>query len=196
MQILTTGKNLDIGSSLRSHIEDRLSEDISKYFDGAVRVNVTVAKQRASFETDCTLHLSTGLTLQAHGKGGDAYASFDTAAEHLETRLRRYKRRLKDHHSNRHKPVSAIPAASFVIEANEAADAEEPDDLNPTIIAENHADISELSVGEAVMQLDISTSQFVLFRNIKHGGLNVVYRRDDGHIGWIDPGQDTATVAN
>ena len=94
MQVLVTGKNLDIGDALRTHLTNKLTENVGKYFDGAVRAVVTVEKQRSSFSTDCSLHLSTGLTLQAHGEGGDAYSSFDTAAEHLEKRLRRYKRRL------------------------------------------------------------------------------------------------------
>ncbi len=186
MQILTTGKNLDIGASLREHIEDRLSQNLSKYFDGAVRAHVTVEKQKSGFSTDCTLHLSTGLTLQAHGDGGDAYSSFDGAAGHLEKRLRRYKRRLKDHHLARSEPVNAVPAARFVIASEE--EREEPDNLNPVIVAEDTATIPELSVGEAVMQLEISSVPFVLFRNAKNDHLNVVYRRSDDNIGWIDPG--------
>lgn len=191
MQVLATGKNINIGDALRTHLTDRLVQNVGKYFDGAVRAQVTVEKQKSSFSTDCTLHLSTGLTLQSHGVGGDAYSSFDSAAEHLEKRLRRYKRRLRDHHLNRKEPVNGLPAASYVIESRDAAIAEsqdEPSDLNPAIIAESSATIAELSVGEAVMQLDISNEPFVLFRNSGHGGLNVVYRRKDSHIGWVDPG--------
>lgn len=192
MQVLVTGKNIDIGDALRTHLTDRLTQNVAKYFDGAVRAMVTVEKQRSSFSTDCTLHLSTGLTLQAHGEGADAYVSFDTAAEHLEKRLRRYKRRLKDHHINRKQPVNGQAATNYVIEAGHA-EAEEPEDLSPAIIAENSEQIAELSVGEAVMQLDISNEQFALFRNAGHGGLNVVYRRKDGHIGWVDAGPPGTT---
>ncbi len=190
MQVLATGKNLDIGDALRKHLSDRLTHNVAKYFDGAVRAQVTVEQHKSGFNTDCTLHLSTGLTLQAHGEGGDAFSSFDNAAEHLEKRLRRYKRRLKDHH-NRKEPVNGLAAASYVIESQDHADdagQEEPQDLSPAIVAESSATIAELSVGEAVMQLDISDEQFVLFRNSGHGGLNVVYRRKDSHIGWVDPG--------
>ena len=188
MQVLATGKNIDIGDSLRQHMTDRLTQNVAKYFEGAVSANVTVEKQRSSFSTECSLHLATGLTLQAHGEAGDAYSSFDTAAEHLEKRLRRYKRRLRDHHLNRREPVNAVPAASYVIDAAEDDSAEEPEDLSPAIVAENSQTIAELSVGEAVMQLDISNESFALFRNASHGGLNVVYRRKDGNIGWVDPG--------
>jgi ribosomal subunit interface protein len=190
MQVLTTGKNIDIGDSLRAHITERLERDVAKYFDGAVRAHVTVEKQRSSFSTDCTLHLSTGLTLQAHGEGGDAYSGFDTAAAHLEKRLRRYKRRLKDHHQNNSGPMPSVPAASFVIESSPENDDESSASLNPAIIAEASHDITQMAIGDAVMQLELSSEDFVLFRSTKHGGLNVVYKRKDGNIGWIDPGTE------
>jgi ribosomal subunit interface protein len=187
MQIKVTGKNLDIGAAMRSHVEDSLRDLAAKYFSGTVSAHVTVEKQRAQFVTDCTLHLATGLVLQAHGKSGDAFKSFDKTASHLEKQLRRYKQRLKDHHDSRTEPVRQRAAANYVIAASKGDGDGEPKDLNPVIIAENSSDVPELSVGEAVMQLDISTVAFVLFRNARDGGLNVVYRRDDGNIGWIDP---------
>ncbi len=192
MQVLITGKNIDIGDALRQHIESRLNGQVEKYFDGAVRAHVTVEKQKSTFQTECTLHLSTGLTLQAHDQGGDAYASFDGAAAHLEKRLRRYKSRLKDHHQARKTPIQEMPATDYVIAASDdKQDETAGDDANPTIIAESVTSISELSVGEAAMKLDISNVPAMIFRNIKTGTLSVVYRRGDGHIGWIDP--DTAT---
>jgi ribosomal subunit interface protein len=187
MQVKITGKNLDIGAAMRTHVEDRLRDLAAKYFGGTVSAHVTVEKQRAQFATDCTVHLATGLVLQAHGKTGDAFKSFDKAAGHLEKQLRRYKQRLKDHHDSRIEPVRQRAAATYVIAASKDGKDGEPKDLNPVIIAENSSDVPELSVGEAVMQLDISTVAFVLFRNSRDGGLNVVYRRDDGNIGWIDP---------
>lgn len=191
MQILTTGKNIDIGDSLRGHITDRLERDVAKYFEGAVRAHVTVEKQRSEFTTECTLHLSTGLTLQTSGQGGDAYSSFDAAAEHLETRLRRYKRRLKDHHQNNTSPARTVPAAKYVLESPpEPEDDGQSSELSPAIVAETSYDITELSIGDAVMQLELSSQQFVVFRSAMHGGVNVVFKRDDGNIGWIDPGQD------
>ena len=188
MQIKVTGKNLDIGDALRAHVTSKLEAIAEKYFDGATYGHVTIEKQRARFASDCTLHLATGLLLQAHGADGDAFLSFDSAANHLEKQLRRYKQRLKDHHKQRSAPLRQLDAASYVIaSANDVAD-EEPEDLNPVVIAESSAKVPEISVGEAVMQLDISTVPFVLFRNARDGGLNVVYRREDGNIGWVDPG--------
>lgn len=190
MQIKITGKNLAIGDALRMHVSDKLGSIAEKYFDGATHAHVTVEKERARFVSDCTLHLATGLVLQAHGADGDAFASFDFAAAHLEKQLRRYKRRLKDHHKSRSGPLKQSPAASYVIApAPQVEEDEEPHDLNPVVIAETSAQVPEISVGEAVMQLDISTVPFVLFRNARDGGLNVVYRRPDGNIGWVDPGQ-------
>jgi ribosomal subunit interface protein len=186
MQIKVTGKNLDVGDALRAHVEDRLKQLQQKYFDGTVHAHVTVEKVRTGFHSDCALHLATGLMLQAHGNGAVAHAGFDEAATHLEKQLRRYKRRIKDHHSSRREPVRTMEAASYVISpAPEEED--ETSGLNPVVIAEMGASVPELSVGEAVMQLDISSVPFVLFRNGGHGGLNVVYRRQDGNIGWLDP---------
>jgi ribosomal subunit interface protein len=186
MQIKVTGKNLDVGSALREHVEDRLRQFQQRYFEGTVHAHVTVEKQRGGFHTDCAVHLATGLVLQAHGSAPEAHPSFDQAASHLEKQLRRYKNRLKDHHKSRREPVRHLEAASYVItpapeEEDEAAG------LNPVVVAEADARLPELSVGEAVMQLDISNVPFVLFRNGGHGRLNVVYRRKDGNIGWVDP---------
>jgi ribosomal subunit interface protein len=189
MRVLVTGKNFNIGESLKSHVDARLEQVASRYFNGAVTGHVTMEKQRNRFLAECTLHLATGLVLQSHGEAGEPYVSFDAAAEHLEKRLRRYKQRLKDHHKNRREPVRHEAAASYVIAAT--ADDEETEttdgDLNPVVIAETASSVPELSVGEAVMQLDISSGPFVFFRNARDGTLNVVYRRADGNIGWIDP---------
>lgn len=188
MQIQITGKNLDIGDALREHVETRLSGDVVKYFDGIVRALVIVEKQRTGFECEITLHLTTGLTLNGQASAGDAHGAVDTASGHLEKRLRRYKRRLKNHHRSRSEPIAAMSATSYVLQSDENEEAEEPADLNPVIIAESSATIPELSVGEAVMQLDFTRDQFVLFRNGKNGSLNIVYKRRDGNVGWVDPG--------
>ena len=186
MQIKVTGKNLDVGGALREHIQTRLSLLQQKYFDATVHANVTVEKQRGFFLTDCALHLATGLVLQAEGTGAEAHPSFDKAASHLEKQLKRYKQRLKDHHRARREPVRRVTAQSYTIPA--ATDAnEEVAEAHPVIVAETGVELPELSVGEAVMQLDISTMPFLLFRNGGHGGLNLVYRRPDGNIGWVDP---------
>jgi ribosome hibernation promoting factor len=187
MQIQVTGKNISVGDALRHHVEDRLNSDVARYFDGTVRAHVTVEKQRSQFRSDCTLHLATGIVLQAHGVNGDARVAFDVAANHLEKRLKRYKQRLRSHHSHRRKPAVVADLRSFIIQpSSHAYEHEEPSDLNPVIVAELMHQVPELSVGEAAMQLDISNVAFVLFRDAKSGSLGLVYRRDDGNIGWID----------
>lgn len=187
MHTQITGKNLDIGDTLRAHASDRLASIAQRYFDGVVKAHVTIEKQKSNFVTDCSLHLATGLVLQAHGAASEAFASFESASSHLEKQLRRYKSRLKNHHRSRREPVRQEAATDFVIAAVSEEDQSEITDLNPAVIAEAIHSVSELSVGEAVMQLDISTVSFVLFRNARDGELNVVYRRADGNIGWINP---------
>jgi ribosomal subunit interface protein len=185
MQIQVTGKNISVGDALRQHVEDRLNGDVARYFEGTVRAHVMVEKQRSQFRSDCTLHLATGIVLQAHGVEGDARMAFDVAAGHLEKRLRRYKQRLRNHHSHRSRPARSVK--SLVIQAaTHERDEEEPSDLNPVIVAEALHRVPELSAGEAAMQFDISNSAFLLFRDAKSGSLGLIYRRDDGNIGWID----------
>jgi len=186
MQIQITGKSVDIGDALREHILSRLDGDVGKYFDGTASGHVTVMRDGPMFRADCTLHLSSGMTLQAHGQGSEAHGAFDSAAERMEKRLRRYKRRLKDHHAKRGGPVPVSEAPAYVI-ASDEEETPEPEGLAPAIIAEETAAIASLSVGEAVMQLDFTEQPFVFFTNAGHGGLNVVFRRADGNIGWIDP---------
>jgi ribosomal subunit interface protein len=186
MQILTTGKNLDIGDALRSRIETRLTGNLAKYFDGTVRAHVVVELQKSRFHTDCTLHLSTGLTLQAHGEDSAANASFDMAAERLEKQLRRYKRRLRDYHPERHEAGEAMGIADDEIHEIEADDTA-PGGA-PAIIAEPASDVPGLTVADAVCRLDDSELPFLVFRNTQHGAINIVYRRRDGLVGWIDPG--------
>ena len=193
MQLQVTGKNLDVGDALRSHIEQRVEGDVAKYFTGALDGHVTVMKENSEFRCECSLHLSTGLTLQSEGRGDEAYGAFDKAADRLEKRLRRYKRRLKDHHSRAGKRKAAVFDAPAYVIAQEDAEGDEPEVLSPPTIAESMERIPDLSVGDAVMQLDISDAPVVVFRNAGHGGLNVVYRRNDGNIGWIDPQPDQSS---
>ena len=186
MQVKITGKNFDIGDSLRTHIADRLAQITEKYFGARANGHVALAKEGNDFRTECFMHINSGIDIHAHGQAGDAYASFDEAAEKLDKRLRRYKRRLTDHHRRRPEPAPSFDAPSYVI-APEDDKAPEPEDLNPVIIAETTTQLREISVGEAVMQLDLGESPLVVFRNSSHGNINVVYRRPDGNIGWIDP---------
>lgn len=187
MQILTTGKNLDIGEALRKRIENRLTGNLAKYFDGTVRAHIVVELQKQRFRTDCTLHLSTGLTMQSHGEGDNANVSFDMAAERLEKQLRRYKRRLRDYHPDRREPADQALADGSAATQGIGLRAAGLDGA-PAIIAEPVAQMSRLTVGEAVSRLDESELPFIVFRNGQHGAINVVYRRRDGLIGWIDPG--------
>lgn len=186
MQVKITGKHLDIGEALRSHIEERLQALRDRYFEGSVHAAMMLEKQRGRFLADCTLHLATGLVLQSHAENADATAVADAALSHLEKQLKKYKQRLKDHHRAPRGPRELREASAYVIQSEEQG-GEEPEGLSAPIIAESSATIPALSVGEAVMQLDISTMPFVLFHNSKEGRLNVVYRRPDGNIGWLDP---------
>ena len=143
-----------------------------------------VEKEHGEFRTDCTIHLWQGMSLEAHGVAADAYQSADLACERLEKRVRRYKRRVKRHGG--HSARKETPAASYVLQARQEGQ-EESDEDNPIIIAEAETVVHEMAVSDAVMQMDLSDHPFVLFRNASSGEINVVYRRDDGNIGWIDP---------
>lgn len=184
MGLRISGKSVDIGESFRSLAEARIGDAIEKYFDGGFTGHVTVEREGSGFKTECSVHLDTGIVLQAEGRAHDIHQSFDKAAERIEKRLRRYKGRLKDHHHERRGETTA--ATEYVIAApDEEADA--PANSDPTIIAEQTTDLKTMTVGGAVMAMDLSDAQVVVFRHAAHGGVNVVYRRSDGHIGWIDP---------
>ncbi len=195
MQVKITGKHLDIGDALRLHIEERLQALRERYFEGSVHAAMMLEKQRGRFLADCTLHLATGLILQSHAENAEATAVADAALSHLEKQLKKYKQRLKDHHRAPREAREPREAAAYVIQPEEHGE-EEPKGLNAPVIAESSATIPALSVGEAVMQLDISTMPFVLFHNSKEGRLNVVYRRPDGNIGWLDPKSQSPASPN
>jgi len=187
MRIQVSGKQMDIGDALRTHVEGRLTEAVGKYFDRPVDALVIFCKDRHQFVADSSVHLSTGMTVQATARADEIYASFESAVERMEKQLRRYKRRLKDHHRDRQAPIEATGAPSYIL-AGEAEDAEEePATLQPVIVAEMETRVPLLSVGEAVMQMELAGAHLLVFRNTAHGGVNVVHRRDDGNIGWIDP---------
>lgn len=187
MRIVITGKQIDVGDALRSHVEDRLEVGVTKYFDRAIDAHVVFSRQGPLFRADCSVHVGAGINVQSHAELDEIYASFDVAAERVEKRLRRYKRRLRNHHKM---PLGeTLPAQSYVIAA-ETEDAEEPEEaveFQPVIVAEASTEIASLTVGEAVMRMDLASLPAMMFRNRAHGGLNVVFRRPDGNIGWIDP---------
>ena len=186
MTLRISGKNVDIGDALRTHITDRVEDALSKYFTGGFTGHVTVSREGAGFKSECTLHLDTGIVLQVSAQDPDPRASFDLSADKIEKRLRRYKRKLKDHHGQNGHAKDSFEAASYVLASPEDEE-EVPADFNPLVIAETSAKIKTMTVGMAVMELDLSEAPVVMFKNAANGGVNVVYRRKDGNIGWIDP---------
>jgi ribosomal subunit interface protein len=186
MQLSITGKQIDIGASLRTYVQQKVTTSVGKYFDRPVDGGVTFSRDGHEYRADCTVHLSSGLHLQAQGRSTDIYASFDSAIERMEKRLRRYKSRIRDHHNGSKAGFSVSPAHERVIARDTDETASEPETLNPVIVSESMTQLKTLTVGEAVMQLDLSDAPALVFRNSAHGEINVVYRRADGHVGWID----------
>jgi ribosomal subunit interface protein len=187
MPFRVSGKNLDVGDALRQRVSDRIAEAMSKYFDGGYSGHATLKRDGFGFRTECAIHLDSKITLHAEGMATDAYASADQAAVRIEKRLRRYHRRLKEHRPERLDGRGAAAAASYIIAAPEDESGEEIDGFTPVIIAESTTALRHLSVSDAVMELDMTGAPVVVFRHAVHGGINVVYRRTDGHFGWIDP---------
>lgn len=187
MRYQISGKQIDIGEALQTHVRNELGEIVEKYAERPTDANIVFSKDAHEYVCEATVHLSTGLTTQAKGRASEIYAAFDQCAERMEKQLRRYKRRLKDHHKDRAHPVELSGASSYILAANDESDDSEPDTLQPIIVAEMETKIPALSVGEAVMQMEIAGAPVLVFRNEGSKGVNVVYRRDDGNIGWIDP---------
>lgn len=199
MPIQLTGKNVQASEAFKEYITAKLSESLEKYIGPEISGHIRLEKERGRFRTDCSLRLKTGLLLETHGEGPDAYASADAAVERMDKRLRRYKRRLKshqNHHTARQNgdTLREFTANDFTVRADEPDEPSEEIEVtreqHPVIIAEAERAIPEFPVSEAVMQLDLTDRAFIVFRNASHGGLNVVYRREDGHIGWIDAEPD------
>lgn len=187
MRYTISGKQIDIGESLQTHVQAELSAVLEKYAGRPTDAQVVFSRNAHEYVCEATVHLSTGLTCQAKAHATEIYASFDKTLEKMDKQLRRYKRRLKDHHRDRGEPVELSGASSYIL-ASEAADtSEEPETLQPIIVAEMETKIPALSVGEAVMQMELAGAPVLVFRNENKDGLNVVYRREDGNIGWIDP---------
>lgn len=189
MQITVSGKHIELSDALRTRVSDQLDTIAGKYFDHALEAQVTFGRARSFFTCDINVHAAPGLTLRGEGEAPDANTAFDSAADHVAKRLRRYRRRLNEHARSiaaRERPKAA---RRFVLQ-QEQDETEAPNGhAYPPVIAEAHTEIALLSVGEAVMRLDIADQTCVMFRNSASGELNVVYRRPDGNVGWIDPGK-------
>ena len=183
MRIQVNGKQIDVGEALTTHVETELEAAIEKYSDRPVEAEVTFSKHAHEFKSDISVKIGEGLNAKATGKATEIYASFDAGAAKVEKQLRRYKRRLKQHRGD---DAPAEIAASYVLAGAQDQD-ENTEDLAPVVIAEMKTDLRSLSVGEAVVQMELEDAQFLMFRNDSHGRLNIVFRRDDGNIGWIDP---------
>ncbi len=185
MKVVVTGKQLDVGDALRGQVEERLNAVVSKYFNHSIEGHVTFSRDAHLFRADCSVHVAQ-MDMQSQAEATDIYAAFDASADRLEKRLRRYKRRLSNHHKPKNNDAEILQAATYVLAA-EDENQDEPENLQPVVIAEMKTDIPEVTVGEAVMRMDLADVPTLMFRNSAHGGLNVVYRRTDGNIGWIDP---------
>jgi len=186
-----TGHGVDLGESLRGRVEERMAAIQSKYLDShmsdACTGHVTLRRDGTAFRTDCVLHLTSGLTIEANGFAHDARSSFEQTAERLETRLRRYKHRLKQHATGPSTDL-AVEAAYAVLAAPEEDDDEPAEgDAHPPIVAESTRTLQRRTIGEAVTALDLTGSPVLVFVHAGTGRVNVVYRRSDGAIGWVDP---------
>ncbi|MEM7508472.1 MAG: ribosome-associated translation inhibitor RaiA [Pseudomonadota bacterium] len=184
MQVKVTGKQIDVGDALSTHVEMRIVDAVGKYSDRAVDAGIVFSRDAHNFKCDASVHLSTGLTAKAQGANPDIYSAFEQSVDRIEKQLRRYKRRLKDHHQSRTDRIEAFAASSYVIESEQ----DEIEAANePIIIAEMQTNIQSLSVGEAVMQMELAHAPFLVFKNDANARINIVYQRDDGNIGWLDP---------
>jgi ribosomal subunit interface protein len=191
MQITVSGKQVDLSDALRVRVEEQLNLITAKYFDHAQEANITFGRARSFFTCDINVHAARGLTLRGEGEAADAHSAFDDAAEHIAKRLRRYRRRVSEHArdlANRARPEAA---RQYVLRQEDLGvvngEAQSDNPTYATVIAESPAEIAVLSVGEAVMRLDLADQLVLMFRNSTSNELNVIYRRPDGNIGWIDP---------
>ncbi len=194
MTLRISGKSISVGEALRDRVSERTDEVLRKYFDGNYSGHITLSKDGFGFRTDCALHLDSGVTLEAESNATDAYASADAALLMIEKRLRRYKSRLKDRSARKHAAAAALAemngpaldAPTYVIEALAEGD-DEVTGYSPVIIAEATTSLKRLSVSEAVMELDLTGAACLVFQHGSSGRVNIIYRRSDGNIGWVDP---------
>lgn len=184
MKVNITGRHMETGAALQAHVETALDNAISKYFERGGDASVTFSKQGHQFEAACALHLDSGLYLHASGSDADVYTSFDQSIGKIEKQLRRYKRRLKNHHEQKKFSEAVMMAPEKILQPDAEHDA--PAEFTPVVIAENRRSVSEMSVSEAVMQLELGADDFVLFKTAGRDPLNIVHKRNDGNIGWLE----------
>jgi len=193
MQLTVTGKQIDTGVELRRHVETSLDAILGKYFKTAIEAHVVFSKEAHLSRTEVSIHIGRGIVVNAGASGTETYAAFDAAAQRIAKQMRRYKRRLRDHHAKIRESFEASERArDYVLAAFDELEDDEDDDGGPAVVAEMSTDLPNLTVGEAVMRMDLADAPVLLFRNRSHGELNLVYRRADGNIGWIDPELDPA----
>jgi ribosomal subunit interface protein len=197
MQITVAGKQVDLSDALRTRVSTQMDTIAGKYFDHALEAHVTFSRARSFFTCDINVHAGRGLQLRGEGEAADANTAFDDAAEHIAKRLRRYRRRVNDHHRDLSQRAGPEAARQYILKEEEngvdiaEVDGRTLDEVYATVVAETQTEIAMLSVGEAVMRMDLADQPVMMFRNSVNGVLNVVYRRADGNIGWIDPGSDS-----
>jgi len=191
MKISVSGKQVDVGDAFRVHAEEMLDSVVDKYFGNALDARVVLSHHAHLFRADIAVHVGHNILVQSHSEAEQPYPAFDSAAEHIAKRLRRYKRRLRDHHRRQAQAETALEARQYVLAPDErdedAAEAAAGKSEGPVVVAELATTIDTLTVGEAVMRLDLADLPAMMFKNRAHGGLNMVYRRPDGSIGWVDP---------
>lgn len=188
MRYQISGKQIDIGEALQTHVKTEIGAMVGKYAGRPTEAYVVFSKSAHEYACETVIHLSTGLNASATGKATEIYAALDACCEKIDKQLRRYKRRLKDHHKARPNPVELMDAGSYILAPTDDDDDETQGAQDgPVIVAETSAKIPSLSVGEAVMQMELAHAPVFVFRNEKNSAINVVYRRDDGNIGWVDP---------
>ena len=186
MTLRVSGKNLDIGEALRQHVLEKVEATVARYFNGSVGGHVVVTREGSGFRSDCTLRLSSGISLHAEGRAHEPYLCFEQAADKIERRLRRYKTRLKGH-SLAATASERGKVANYLIEQPGEEDEEPAGGFNPVVVAEGTEELKSLSVASAVAELDLTGVPVVVFQHAGSGRVNVVYRRRDGAIGWLDP---------
>lgn len=194
MQIQVSGKKMDVGEALTTHVRDRLEKGVNKYFEQAVTAGVVFCKEAHLIRADIHVNEGTGngVTVKGSAEEADAYVAFDSAAARIEKQLRRYKRKLRNHHSAKKvselskKELDLLSGKKYVLSNKDEEEVGEED--APLIIAEKSTPIEKITTSEAVMKMDLADLPALVFINSKTGNLDVVYHRKDGNISWVSSG--------